>query len=93
MTTYHATEPEVKTWLGVPATVFYIKKTKHARTEAFIQLWHAKAVGQKVEHEAGTIVVQVTTGDLRKGGTMHHRSTHQDMDEAVATAKAVLANL
>ena len=87
------TKPKTVTYLGVPATTFDVKKSRNAKITAGVKTWHAKAVGQPVEHEAGTVTLRVVDGDMRKGGTILHDSTHKTVNAAVAAAHKFLNEL
>jgi hypothetical protein len=59
MTTVKITRREL-TYLGVPCTLYERPLSKEHRK--LVQVWHAKAIGQPVEYEAGTIVIRDVKG-------------------------------
>lgn len=70
MTTTQTPKLRTVTYLGVPARV---GMTKLPRGRNLSEThWDGDAVGQPVEHLAGTVVFKILSGDFRKGtGVVH----------------------
>lgn len=60
------------TYLNVPADRFEYRLTPHATRRVVVHVWSAKAIGQNVEHEAGTIELRLMVGKNYKSKTLAH---------------------
>lgn len=78
------TKPEHVTYLGVPANVWEYRTARDPRCERVIAVeWLATAVGQRVEHPAGTIALRHVTGDGRRPDfQLHAETTVQSVEAA-----------
>lgn len=54
------------TYLGVPAQCWEVREGDHASTRTVYVRWLAKAVGQPIEYEAGTVTARTMTGNPRR---------------------------
>lgn len=85
------TSPRTVAYMGVPATVFDVRKAGPLGERVVVTEWHAKAVGQPVEHEAGAIVASHVKGDGRKPSFQRFEERAFDTrDQAVAWALEAL---
>jgi hypothetical protein len=83
--------PRAGTHLGVPTTSHTVTR-KGRRGRVNITTWHARAVGQSIEHPAGTVEARHTTGDFMKGtGITHATATFTSVEDANEWAAKRLA--
>jgi hypothetical protein len=77
------------TYLGVPARVGMIKLSNgRSLSETH---WDGNAVGQPVEHPAGTVVFKILSGDFRQGtGVVHEQIV---LDPAAASGADTVRTL
>lgn len=93
-----ATAPKLRqgTHLGVP-TLTGTTRIVHARRAYNLHEihWLAKATGQPVEYEAGTIVFRVCTGDFMRGTGVVHETvviTPEDSPNMISLSRQLLAD-
>jgi len=76
------------TFLGVPARV---GETKLGKRRVYEVHWDAKAVGQPIEHPAGTVHFRVLSGDATKGTLVVHNEAFTDEANADEMRRLMVA--
>ena len=100
MATPKVTKPRNVTYLGVPAMVWETRTGGAYGERVHAVLWLDKAVGQKTEHEEGTVVLNHISGNGRLGTLVTHGveilkpvdniSTQERIDRANTVASLML---
>lgn len=61
------TTPRQLTYRGVPALTWEVRERGASGRRSLYTLWLRKAIGQRVEHEAGTITATTVRGNAASG--------------------------
>ena len=83
--------PRKATWLGVPGETWSLPAAGPQGYRVHVMHWLGDAIGQPIEHPAGTYDIRVLSGTHRDGNLVVHAQYLTTDPEQAATTIAALA--